>query len=393
MIKAHEIRLYPTKAQGLFFRKSCGVARFSYNWALSRWNELYKKGEKTSAYTLIKELNTIKRQEFEWMLEVGKTCPQYAIHNVEKAFKNFFKKNAKHPKFKRKGIRDSFVAVENKETFKQKDKKIWIPRLGWVKCVEDLRFEGKVNHVIVKRAANYWFAIINIDLNLTPTVSESQVIVGVDLGLKHLAITSNGDFYKNNKSLLKRLKRLKYHQRRLSKKEKGSNNKYKQRMKVAKLHYRVKCARKDALHRATTEIVDNADIIIIEDLNVRDMIKNHHLAQSIGDASFGEFRQQLEYKAEWQGKKVIVADRFFASSKICSNCGWKNVSLKLSDRTFKCNICGNIIDRDLNAAKNLARYGSTVKTTGSNAFEDGSSAVEKQHSPSVKKELNFSINI
>lgn len=369
MIKAHVIRLYPTKSQERFFRQSCGVARFAYNWALAKWNEKYEAKEKTSAYELIKEITKIKRTEFPWMMDVGKTCPQYAIHNVERGFKAFFKKNAKHPKFHKKGVNDSFVAVENKEGFNQKDFKLRIPRLGWVKCAENIRFAGKVNYVTVKRTADYWFAVINIDIasKETPVMCENQAVIGVDLGVKSLAITSDGTVYENPKALRKSLESLKRNQRWLSRKVKGSNNRKKQQMKVAKLHYIVSCKRKDALHKATTEIVNKADVIVIEDLNVSGMVKNHKLAQAISDVSFGEFRRQIEYKAEWQGKKVIIADRYFASSKTCSCCGWKNDSLQLSDRAFVCQNCKLIIDRDLNAAMNLAKYGSTERLSGSNA--------------------------
>jgi putative transposase len=396
MIKAHQIKLYPTKKQEQFFKCSCGVARFSFNWALAKWKEKYEAKERTSAYTLIKELTAIKRTEYPWMLEVGKTCPQYAIHHVESAFKRFCKKQTKYPKFKKRGVCDSFVTVENKNNFKQKNKKIWIPRLGWVKCAENLRFDGKVIDVIVKRIADMWFAVINIHTiipNKIPIISENQVIVGVDLGIKALAITSNNEVFKNPKALKSRLSSLKYHQRRLFKKVKGSNNKYKQQIKVARLYYKISCVRNSAIHEATKKIVDNADVIVLEDLNVKGMIKNKKLSQAISDVGFGEFRRQIEYKAKWQGKKVIIADRYFASSKTCSCCGFKKDELKLSERTYVCLNCGLVIDRDLNAAINLAKYGSTQGICESNACGVGSSVVEMQYSPTLKQELVINSNI
>lgn len=390
MIKSHVIKLYPTKSQEVFFNKSCGVARFAYNWGLSKWKEMYEKEGNPSAYTLIKNLTAIKRQEYPWMLEVGKSCPQYAIYNLEKAFKSFFKKTSKHPKFHKKGVKDSFVSSENFQNFKQKDYKIWIPRLGWVKCAENLRFEGKVNNVVIKRTADLWFAVVNIDVNIPDeikTISENQAVVGVDLGIKHLAVTSNGMVFENPKALKKNLRLLKIRQKSLSRKQKGSNNKRKQQTKVARLHYKISCIRNNALHNTTTAIVNSADIIVLEDLNVKGMIKNRKLAQSISDVSFGEFRRQIEYKAKWQGKKVIVSDRFFASSKTCSCCGWKKEDLKLKDRVFVCESCGTIIDRDLNASYNLASLGSTEDFSGSQAFGVGSSA-SLMFSPTMKDELN-----
>ena len=391
MHKAHEIRLYPTKSQEIFFRKSCGVSRFAYNWALNNWNEKYKNGEKTSAYSLIKELNLIKKEDFPWMQETGKCASQYAIHNVEKAFKNFFKKNAKCPKFKKKGMRDSFIAIENNASFNnnQKDFKIKIPRLGWVKCSENLRFEGKVNNVCIKRIADKWFAVVNIEIpNEAPMVCENQAIVGVDLGIKTMATCSNGLVFENPKALRSNLKRLKRRQKSLCRKIKGSNNRNKQQIVVAKTYYRIACIRKNAIHNATTKIVDSASVIVMEDLNVQGMLKNRKLAQAIGDVSFGEFLRQIKYKARWQNKEVVMADRFYASSKTCSCCGRKKEVLKLSERIFSCEYCGIKIDRDLNAAKNLANYGTTLKFSESKAFGVGSFSVAIQNSPTMKKEIN-----
>lgn len=391
MNKAHIIKLYPTIKQQIFFTKSCGVTRFVYNWALNNWNKKYEVKEKTCANLLIKELTKIKREQYPWMLEVGKTCPQYAIHNIEKAFKNFFKKNAKHPKFHKKGMHDSFVAIENKLSFKQINNKVWIPRLGWVKCAENLRFEGKVNNVIVKRIANMWFAVINIVSNEAPVICENQTIIGVDLGIKSLAVTSDGKVYENPKALKSSLRKLKVRQKSLSRKVKGSNNRKKAQIIVARTYYKISCIRKNALHQVTTDIINNYGIIVIEDLNIKEMKKTRCLSQSINDASFGEFRRQIEYKAKWQGKQVIIADRYFASSKICSCCG--NIQdMPLNKREYKCGNCGLEIDRDLNAAQNLANYGTTLKLRESKVCGVGSSVVEIQHSPTMKQEVNININ-
>ena len=356
MVKAHKIQLNPTKTQKVFFAKSFGVARFSYNWALNKWQEDYKNGIKQTAYSLIKHLNSIKNKEYPWMQETGKTCSQYAIHNLESAYKKMWKEKAKYPKFKKKGMKDSFVAVENKEQFKQIDFKIWIPRLGWVKCHENLRFEGKINNVVVKRIADKYFAVVNIEVisNETLITSDNQTVVGVDLGISSLAVLSDGTVIENPRALRINLKRLKRHQRNLCRKVKGGNNQKKQQMIVAKLHYKISCIRKNAIHQATSMLINNYGTIVIEDLNVKGMIKNHNLAQSIVDAGFGEFRRQLTYKTKWNGNTLVIADRFYASSKICNNCGNKKETLKLSERTYKCSCCGYVDSRDSNAAKNLA---------------------------------------
>lgn len=396
MIKAHKIKLKPTKSQERLLRQSCGVARFAFNWALNKWQDDYKNGIKQSAYSLIKHLNSIKRTEFPWMQETSKTCSQYAIHNVEAAYKKMWKEKSGYPKFKKRGVKDSFVAVENKQCFKQKDKKIWIPRIGWIKCFEDLRFEGKVNNVTVKRIANMWFAVVNIEVQksastLKQSLGENQAIVGVDFGIKSMMVLSDGTFIENPKALKNNLKSLKRLQRSLSRKVKGSNNRRKAQVIVARKHYRISCIRSNAIHQATTAIVKKYDTIVIEDLNVKGMVKNHKLAQAISDVSFSEIRRQLAYKCLWFGKELVVADRWFASSKICSCCGNKKEVLKLSERTYQCESCGFEIDRDLNAAKNLASLGTTQKSGGSQACGGRSSVRETEFSHPEKQEIENNI--
>ena len=393
MVKSHRIKLYPSVSQEKLLRQSCGVARFTFNWALNKWKEDYKNGIKQSAYSLIKHLNSIKKIEFPWMQETGKTCSQYAIHNVEAAFKKMWKEKSGYPKFKKKGLRDSFVAVENKQQFKQNDFKIHIPRIGKIKCAENLRFEGKVNNVVVKRIANMWFAIVNIEIeNKTidiPTVNENQVTVGIDMGIKSMMVLSDGTIFENPKALKSNLKSLKRLQRRLSKKIKGSNNLKKQQIKVARKHYKISNIRNNAINKATSFIVNNYDKIIIEDLNVSGMIKNRKLSQSISDVSFGEVARQLAYKSMWYGKEIVKVDRFYASSKICSNCNNKKEILKLSEREYKCFNCGLEIDRDLNAAINLANYSPTLKFKGSKACGVSNESLIYKDGDIKKQEINF----
>lgn len=396
MNKAHKIKLYPTDSQLRLLTKSCGVARFAYNWALARWNEKYEAGEKIVRNSLRKELTEIKRQQFPWMIEVGKTCPQYGIANLEKAFSQFFK-GAGYPRFKKKGVRDSFLSVENKEAFKQKGFKIYLPKIGNIRCSENLRFEGKVNNVVVKRIADMWFAIINIEVpDSAPALKrlpgDNQAIVGADFGIKSMMVLSDGTVFENPKAYRKNLKRLKRLQRSLSRKQKGSKNRHKAKMKVARQHYRIGNIRSNAIHQATSTIVKNHDKIAIEDLNNAGMLKNHKLAQALADVSFSEIRRQLAYKCLWQGKELVVADRFFASSKTCSCCGHKKEKLLLSERIYKCDNCGLSIDRDLNAAKNLANYSPTSKSEGSNAC-GGSETMPKGKCLPTNQELSNLITI
>jgi len=377
MVKAHIIKLKPIYSQEILLRKSCGVARFAYNWALNRWNEKYAAGEKIKRNSLRKELTDIKREQFPWMMEVSKCCPQYAIDNLEYAFSRFFDKKSKYPKFKKKGVKDSFVAIESNAQWRSCGNKIHIPKIGKIKACEELRFEGKVNNVVVKRIADMWFAVINIEVSesvpaLKPKEGDNQAIVGIDFGIKSMMVLSDGTVYENPKALRKNIKSLKRLQRGLSRKVKGSNNRKKQQMKVARKHFRIANIRKNAIHQATTEIVKKYDKIVIETLKPQNMAKNHKIAQAVNDVSFGEIARQLAYKCLWSGKEIVKADQWYASSKICSRCGHKKDQLKLSERIYKCDNCGLEIDRDLNAAKNLAVYSPTSKFEGSKACGEGS---------------------
>jgi putative transposase len=388
--KAHAIKLKPTRAQEVFFRKACGTARFVYNWALSKRKEDYDKGVKWGAYDLSKHFNTIKRTEYSWVMDVGKTCCECSIQQLHVAFKRMWRGSGGYPKFKKRGINDSFVAVGNNACFKQQDYKIWIPRLGWVKCCENLRFEGSPKKVTIKRKADQWFACINIEVEtptLKPNVGENQAIVGVDFGIKSLAILSDGKVFENPKALKTNLKSIKRLNRSLSRKQKGSKNRKKAQMRLARKHLRVSNIRANSLHEVSNYVINNYGKIVIEDLNVRGMGKNRKLAQAISDVGFGELRRQLVYKAQWQEKELVVADRYFASSKTCSNCGKKKETLKLSERMFSCD-CGLLLDRDLNAARNLASYSPTPKSGECEAFGEGSSVVEIQHSLSLNEEIH-----
>ncbi len=426
MVKSHQIKLYPTKAQGVLLAKCGGIARLSYNWALQKFDEMYEAGENPSAYKLVKLQNLIKKTEWPYFKEVSKTVPQYAIHNAYDSFKLFFKKLKDGtidqqrnryiqrrlskglpvmedklkaigvPKFKKKNGVDSFVSVENSKSFNQSGFVIHIPRIGKIRCAENLRFEGKVNNVTVKRIADMWFAVINIEIpesssTLKQSLGDNQAIVGVDFGIKSMMVLSDGTFIDNPRALMASLRKLKKSQRKLDKKVFGSNNSKKQKIKVGRIHYRISNIRKNAIHQATSRLIKNFDKIVIEDLSVSGMVLNKNLSKHLSDTSFGEIRRQLIYKANWSGKEVIVADKWFASSKICSCCGRKKDVLKLSERIYKCDNCGLEIDRDLNAAKNLANYGSTPKVGGSYAFGVGSSHLETNDSPTLNKELNLKI--
>ena len=352
---AHTIRLYPTKAQETFFKKACGCARVAYNYGLSEYQRLRKEGKKPKIAEIKKQFNQDKKTKYPWMSETNKDANQQPFANLQAAFTRFFKHQNKYPVFKKKGRKDSFYISNDK--FEANENKFWVPKLGWVKGAEPLRFVGKIMSAVVRRKANYWFIVISVETDKTFTTCDNQAVVGVDLGIKTLATLSDGKIVELVHPLRARLQKLKLLQRWASRKVKGSSNRRKANQKVAKVHYEIACLRKDILDKLTTYLCENYQVICIEDLNVVGMIKNHCLALSISELGFGEFRRQLEYKSVLHGNTLILADRWFPSSKMCSGCGHVEETLLLSEREYVCEHCGLVIDRDLNAAVNLKNYG------------------------------------
>jgi putative transposase len=331
------------------------VARFTFNWALAEWKKQYVAGKKPSGSALKKQFNAIRHVDFPWTGEVLRDATAQPFVNVQRAYQNFFEKRGKYPKFKKKGRHDSFYVANDK--FNIDGNSIQIPRIGWVKMHEALRFEGKILSAVVSRTAHLWFVAIAVDIPNALTTSENQAVVGVDLGIKSLATLSTGEKFEAPKPLKKSLARLQRLSRQLSRKQKGSNRRWKARQKVARLHYRVACVRNDALHKLTTGFVERFGVVVIEDLNVRGMVQNRHLSRAIADVGFGEFRRQLEYKMAASGGRLVVADRWYPSSKTCSGCGFKLDILSLGTREWACPACGVSHDRDINAAINLKNLG------------------------------------
>jgi putative transposase len=368
MIRAHKIRLKLNNKQKTYMAKAAGCARFAYNWALAEWQKEYAAGNKPNEAEMRRRLNALKRTEFPWMLEVTKCAPQMAIKCLGKAYQNYFTKRAGYPKFKKKGIHDSFT-LSNDQT-KIHGRKLWIPNLGFVKMREDLRFEGKILWVTISRNGTEWCASVSVELSdaETPRSADSKgevsAVVGIDLGITQLATLSTGEVFANPNALEKKLEKLRRLSRGLSRKEKGSKNREKSRRKICQLHRSISDLRSDTLHKMTTHITRRFNVICLEDLNVRGMTKNKHLARRLADSSFGEIRRQLEYKATSRGGNVLFVDAFFPSSKLCHNCLAKNESLTLADRTWQCAGCGAFHDRDLNAALNIRNHAVSYTVAG-----------------------------
>jgi len=380
MLRVHKIELKPNNVQATYFAKSCGVARFAYNWALDEWQKCYQAQEQTSEVSLRRKLNSIKEEQYPWMLEVTKVAPQQAIKNLGMAFNRFFKKQGKYPRFKKKGIHDSFRAdngpsAAGLDAVLIQDKKVKLPRIGWVRLKEVLRFKGQITAVTISRRASKWYAAISVETKQASYERKNHGSVGVDLGIKELAVLSNGTKIAGPKAHTALLTKLQRSSRQLSRKEKGGKNYQKAKNHLATLHARIKNIRDDASHNLTTYLAQNHAIIGIEDLNVKGMVANRKLSRHIMDQSFYELRRQLEYKTKWYQSELVIVDRFFPSSKKCSVCGEINDNLTLQDREWRC-VCGILHDRDLNAAKNLETFALTESSSGIYAYGvEGSGAV------------------
>lgn len=376
MLIAHRIALDLNNVQATYMARAAGTARFAYNWALAEWQSQYEAWKldssqpKPTQAALRRQLNSIKRERFPWMLEVTKNAPQMAIIQLGQAFQNFFAGRSKYPQLRKKGVHDRFTLTNDQ--FNIDGCRMRIPNLGWVRMRESLRFAGNIMSATVSRVADRWFVSITVDAEDDSHLpkAENQGAVGVDLGVSALATLSTGETItgaKSHKALLARLQRL---SRSLSRKQKGSEKRKKAKGKLAKLHARIAAIRSDALHQLTTSLTRRFHIIGIEDLNVRGMVKNRHLARAIADMGFFELRRQLEYKAAMRGGQVVVADRFYPSSKTCSSCGHKLEELSLSVRQWTCPGCATCHDRDVNAAINLKNM--AVSSTVSACGEEGS---------------------
>ena len=361
--KAFRYRLYPNKEQQAELAVQFGHARFVYNWALATRNAHYREhGTGLGYYPLKRMMTELKRSpDYEWLKEADSQVLQAKVEDLNRAFVNFFEDRARFPRFKKRHGRQS---IRYPQRFKFDGDRIYLPKVGWVKIVLHRPLEGKPKSLTVsKTKSGEYYASVLCETEV-PVLPNGKPPVGVDLGLKDFAVLSTGEKIEHPKYLRKAERRLKKLQRRLSRKKKGSANRDKARLLVARQHEHVARQRSDFLHKLSYRLATQHGVVCLEDLNISGMLANHKLAKSIADSGWGMFGHFCEYKAEWYGSRVVRADRFYPSSKTCSICGCINHDLTLSDRFWTCGNCGAHHDRDENAAVNLL-HETTVGATES----------------------------
>lgn len=361
--RAFRYELDPNVQQRILLAKHAGAARFAFNWGLAHRIDLYQKtGKSTNAIAQHRELNALKKTEFPWMYEVSKCAPQEALRDLDRAFRNFFRslkagRKVGFPRFKKKGTDDSFRLTGALHVL---ERAVQLPRLGVIRLKEAPQVRGRILSATVSREAGRWYVSLTVKMEIPDPAPVEGPAVGIDVGLNHFATLAAGEEVQkilSPKPLNRYLRRLRRRQRQHSRKQKDSRNRKKSAMRLARLHRRIRNIRQDFLHKLSTHLAKTKSVIVVEDLNVSGILRNRRLARHIADSGWNTFRRMLEYKCTWYGSRLLVANRFYPSSKTCSSpgCGQVLEDLALNVREWTCPECGAHHDRDVNAARNLLK--------------------------------------
>ena len=371
MYKAYKFRLYPTPKQQIALAKSFGCCRWFWNYALNLCQETYKVSGKSLSRGAIQGLLPSLKKEYSWLTDAYSQSLQYVALNLATAYKNFFEKRAGFPKFKSKHGRQSISYPSN---VKLDGDYLKLPgKIGSIYCQQDREIDGQIKTVTVSLASDgkYYAAVLVDDRQEIPPPASVGKAVGIDLGLTHFCITSDGSKFDNPRHTKRYARNLKKKQQNLARKQKGSKARAKARKLVARVHAKISRVREDFLHKLSRKLVNENQVIAVENLNVKGMVRNHNLAKAISDCGWGQFCTMLKYKSEWDGKTYLEVDRFFASSKTCSVCLKKIDSLSLDIRSWTCNKCQAHHDRDVNAAVNIRNEALRILDLGTRSTANG----------------------
>jgi putative transposase len=371
MYKAYKFRIYPTNEQQIALAKAFGCCRWFWNYSLNLCQETYLTTGKGLSRGAIQGLLPSLKKEYSWLTDAYSQCLQYVALNLSTAYKNFFEKRTGFPRFKSKHGKQSISYPSN---VKLDGDHLKIPgKVGLIYCKQDRKFDGKIKTVTVSLNPDgkYYASVLVDDGRELAQLSTEGKAIGIDLGLTHFCITSNGSKFDNPRHTTKYARNLKKKQKSLARKQKSSKNRYKAKSKVSKVHSKIRRVREDFLHKLSRKIVNENQVIAVENLNVKGMVRNHNLAKAISDCGWGQFCTMLKYKSEWSGKTYIEVDRFFASSKTCSVCLNRVDSLSLDIRDWTCSQCNTHHDRDVNAAINIRNEALRILDLGTRSTANG----------------------